>query len=103
MVTVQELRHLCLLAAATGLARHKTFGDPHARSVQHSMKCAAYMLLAFSLRRRNLARRDLRTAADNPNSPNSSRLRYSAYNAAVFRSKMRKRLSTIFFIIPYRQ
>ena len=103
MVTDQELRHLCLLAAASGLVKYPMTDGPSARAVQHSTKCAMYMVLAFSLRRRNLARRDLRTAPDNPNTPNSSRLRFGAYNAAAFRSQIRKHLSIASSTIPHRQ
>ena len=61
------------------------------------------MLVAFSLRRRNLGRRNLRTAPANPNSPDSARLRFCAYIGTVFRSKMRARLSTLHFTLPHRR
>ena len=67
------------------------------------MRCVIYMLVAFSLRRRNVGRRNLRVVNDNPNTPNSSRLRFGAYIAATFRSKMRARLWSIGPAIPHRQ
>jgi hypothetical protein len=95
MLTEQELRQLCLLAAAGGLAGNNSVEGFNPRRVHTTMRCVLYMLVAFSLRRRNLGRRNLRTGTDNPNSPNSSRLRYSAYGAATFRSKIRSRLSSV--------
>ena len=65
------------------------------RRVHANIRCVIFMLVAFSLRRRNLGRRNLRVGTDNPNSPNSSRLRYSASDATTFRSKMRARLSSV--------
>jgi len=95
MLTSQDLRQLCLLAAASGLAKNKPFGDYGPRRMHTSMKCVVYMLVAFSMRRRNVGRRNLRVGTDNPNSPQSSRLRYFGYSAAAFRSKMRARLSSV--------
>jgi hypothetical protein len=61
------------------------------------------MLVAFSLRRRNLGRRNLRVGTDNPNSPISSRLRFCAYRVAMFRSKMRARLSSVLPALHHKQ
>src|SRR5438270_11663671 len=98
MADTLELRRVCLLAAASNLAQHANRGKPDSRRMQYGMRCVLYMLVAFSLRRRNLGRRDLRIAPANPNSPNSSRLRFSGYNgAAAFRSRMRKRLASVSF------
>src|SRR5438477_5945761 len=104
MEETQDLRRLCLLAAASHLASQASTDKPDARQVQQTMRCVLYMLVAFSLRRRNLGRRDLRTAPANPNSPNSSRLRFSGYNgAAAFRARMRKRLASLFITLPHKR
>jgi len=72
--------------------------------MQHGVRCVLYMLLAFSLRRRNLGRRDLRIAPANPNTPHSSRLRFSGYNgAAAFHARMRKRLASLFPSLPLKR
>src|SRR5436853_149333 len=100
MEETQDLRRLCLLAAASHLASQASTDKPDARQLQQTTRCVLYMLVAFSLRRRNLGRRDLRTTPANPYGrgvprpyPNSSRLRFSGYNgAAAFRARMRKRL-----------
>ena len=90
MATVQELRYLCLLAAASGLAQTKS-GRSHnpGRVHRNSMRCVLYMVLAFSLRRGHKGRRNLRTAPANPNAPQSSRLRYSSYLGTAFRARLR--------------
>src|SRR5262245_59431321 len=95
MLTAPELRQLCLLAAAGGFARNKPVVGYGPRRIHTSIRCVIYMVVAFSLRRRNLGRRNLRVGTDNPNSPNSSRLRFSSYSAAAFRSKLRARLSSL--------
>jgi hypothetical protein len=71
--------------------------------MQHGIRCVLYMLVAFSLRRGNLGRRNLRTPPANPNSPHSSRLRFSGYNGAAFRSNMRKRLSSLSIALPHKR
>ncbi len=104
MLTVQELRQICLLAAAGGLVRRNRAGQGRSlRKTHHSMRCVLYMLVAFSLRRRNLGRRDLRSVTENPNSPNSARLRFSNCGATAFRSRMRARLSSIHPILFHKQ
>src|SRR5438067_7896319 len=103
MAGAEELRHLCLLAAANGLAQDSHKRANSSRRVRYSMRCVLYMLVAFSLRRRNLARRDLRTPPSNPNVPNSSRLRFSGYIAAAFRAKMRSRLASFPSVLPHKQ
>ena len=104
MEGTQDLRRLCLLAAASNLAYQANRNKPGARQLQQSTHFVLYMVVAFSLRRRNLGRRDLRTAPANPNSPNSSRLRFSGYNsAAAFRAKMRKRLASLPIALPHKR
>jgi len=83
---------------------HQTSGQTRGtRQMKSSMRCVLYMLLAFSLRRRNLARRALRTGTSNPNTPRSSRLRYGHTEVRAFRSRMRARLSSLIQILPFRR
>jgi len=104
MGETQDLRRICLLAAASSLAQHNKGNNPSSRRIQYEVRCVVYMLVAFSLRRRNLGRRDLRTPTANPNSPNSSRLRFSGNTgAAAFRARMRKRLASLFISLPHKR
>src|SRR5437868_6261394 len=104
MAEAQELQRICLLGAASSMAKQANRNNTGTRRLQHSARCVLYILIAFSLRRRNLGRRDLRTSPDNPNSPNSSRLRFSGYNgAAAFRARMRKRLASLSIALPHKR
>jgi hypothetical protein len=104
MEGTQDLRRLCLLAAASNLASQANKNKPGAKQLQQSTRFVLYMLVAFSLRRSNLGRRDLRPAPANPNPPNSSRLRFSGYNrAAAFRARMRKRLASLPIPLPHKR
>src|SRR6266511_3011544 len=103
MEETRDLRRLCLLAAASNLASQANRDQADPREVQQSMRCVLYMLVAFSLRRRNLGRRDLRTPPANPYGrgrprpyANPSRLRFSGPERAAFRARMRKRLASLF-------
>ena len=89
MESTHELRYLCLLAAASGLAYNRIDRVSSPRRMQASLRCVLYMVVAISMRRRNVGRRNLRTAPDNPNTPNSSRLRFVSYSASAFRCRMR--------------
>jgi hypothetical protein len=110
MDETQDLRRLCLLAAAGNLAYQANIDKAGVQDVQQSMRCVLYMLVAFSLRRRNLGRRDLRTDPANPNRrgvprsyTNPSRLRFSVPNWAAFRARMRKRLASLFIALPHKR
>ena len=85
------------------MAHHTTGHKNGTRQVKSSMRCVLYMVLALSLRRRNLARRALRTGTSNPNTPRSSRLRYGHTEVRAVRSRMRSRLSSLIQILPFRR
>lgn len=66
MATPAELQHLCLFLAAGGMA----YGKRGSR-LPASVRCALYMLVAFSLRRGNLGR-DLLRGNSTQSRPRSS-------------------------------
>ena len=96
-----DLRYLCLLAAASGFADSKLNRGRKLRPFSASMRCVIYMLIAFSLRRRNIGRRNLRAAPQNPNTPNSSRLRYE-FAALAFRRRLRSTFNPFFSSLPHK-
>ena len=104
MVTAQELRNLCLLAAASSLAKTKP-DVCGLKPMYYGIRCALYMLVAFSLSRQNLGRRALRPSPANPNPPRSASLRFGPYRAAAFRARIRARLSSFspsFLALPHK-
>lgn len=102
MVTVDELRELCLFATAGHLAYSPSkYGAFSSRQVRNNMRCVLYLLVAFSLRRQKLGRRNLRPAPNNPNSENSPRLRSAAFASRTFRSKMSALMASLSLAFPH--
>jgi hypothetical protein len=83
MLSDQQLRELCLLAAAGGLAQTRKMRGFNPFRLQRTLRCVLYLLVAFSLRRQNPCRRDARSAPDNPNPSTATALK-RASRAGVF-------------------
>ena len=102
MATADDWRHICLLLAAFEGANEPTVSQKGTRAIKRRTRFALYLLVAISMWRRGLTRRDLRHSAAGSNQVPSSRIRFGTPNSA-FRMRMLARLDALPAPLPHKQ